>query len=256
MNIFDTHAHYTDKRFAQDRAQLLRDLPQQGVKLVLTCGSDIQDSKAALSLAHEHSHVFASCGVHPHEAKQEAGIRNQGLGEFRELLQDERCVAAGEIGLDYHYDLSPREVQRAVFRAQLELALELDLPVIVHDREAHEDTLKTLREYKNLRGVVHCFSGSVEFARELLGLGFYLGFGGAVTFKNAKRPIAVASEIPLDKLLLETDAPYMAPEPHRGKRCESWHIAQTAETIAAARGMQAQELIDICNENGRRLFGI
>jgi len=256
-NIFDTHAHYTGRRFAQDRAQLLRDLPANGVSLVLNCGSDLKDSAAALALAREFPHVYVACGVHPHEA---SSFGAQGEDELHGLLQDKRCVAVGEIGLDYHYDFSPREIQRDVFRRQLNLAAEQDLPVIIHDREAHEDTLHILQDFypKNAKnpGVVHCFSGSAEFAMEVLKLGFYLGFGGAVTFKNAKRPLAVAAEIPLERLLLETDAPYMAPEPFRGKRCESPHIAHVAEKIAAARGMDAQELIDICNQNGRTLFGI
>jgi len=251
-NIFDTHAHYTDKRFAPDRAEVLRCLPGRGVARALTCGSDLPDSRAALELAREYDYVYAACGVHPHEA---SGVRDPWLRELRALLRDEKCVALGEIGLDYHYDFSPREMQRDCFARQLELARELNLPVIVHDREAHEDTLKLLREYRPA-GVVHCFSGSWEFAREILGLGMYIGLGGAVTFRNAKKPAEVAARIPPDCLLLETDAPYMAPEPFRGQRCDSAHIAYTAEKIAGLRGMGAQELIDICHENGRRLFGV
>jgi len=249
-NIFDTHAHYTDRRFDPDREALLRSLPGLGVARVLTCGSDLPDSRAALALAKEYEHVYAACGVHPHEAAGGCEI-----GELRALLQDERCVALGEIGLDYHYDFSPREVQRDCFARQLALARELGLPVIVHDREAHEDTLRLLKEYQP-RGVVHCFTGSWEFAREVLALGLYIGLGGVVTFRNARRPVEVAANVPLDRLLLETDAPYMTPEPHRGQRCESWHIAYTAQRIAELRGMEAQELIDTCHENGGRLFGI
>ena len=251
-NIFDTHAHYTDKRFAPDRDALLRALPGRGVACVLTCGSDVPDSRAALALAHEYEYVYAACGVHPHEA---AGFRDQELGELRALLHDPKCAALGEIGLDYHYDFSPRDVQKECFRTQLALAQELDLPVIVHDREAHEDTLKLLQMYRP-RGVVHCFSGSWEFAREILALGLYIGLGGAVTFRNARKPLEVAANIPLERLLLETDAPYMAPEPFRGQRCDSAHIAYTAEKIAGLRGMDTQELIDACHENGKRLFGI
>ena len=250
INIFDTHAHYTDKRFATDRDALLRALPGRGVARVLTCGSDVPDSRAALALAGEYDWIYAACGVHPHEASSFGDI-----GELRTLLQDEKCVALGEIGLDYHYDFSPRSKQQECFRAQLELARELDMPVIVHDREAHEDTLKLLREYRP-RGVVHCFSGSLECAREMLALGMYIGLGGVVTFKNAKKPLEVAANIPLDRLLLETDAPYMTPEPYRGQRCDSAHIVYTAEKIATIRGMDTQELIDACHENGRRLFGI
>ncbi|MDR0531747.1 MAG: TatD family hydrolase [Oscillospiraceae bacterium] len=256
-NIFDTHAHYTDSRFDPDRAKVLQNLPGRGVALALCCGTSLPDSRAALALAGEHPFLYAACGVHPHEA---AGFGAQEAEELRALLRDPRCVALGEIGLDYHYDFSPREQQREAFRRQLALALALNLPVVVHDREAHEDALLALREAKtgaagqSLRGVMHCFSGSWELAQDILKLGFYLGFGGAVTFKNARKPLAVAALCPLDRLLLETDAPYMTPEPCRGQRCESPHIALTAEKIAAARGMDAQELTDICNENGRRLF--
>ena len=249
-NIFVTHAHYTDRRFASDRSEVLRSLPGRGVACALNCGSDVPDSRAALALAREYNWIYAACGVHPHEASHGCEI-----GGLRELLQDTKCVALGEIGLDYHYDFSPREVQRDCFARQLELSRELDMPVIVHDREAHEDTLKLLKEYRP-SGVVHCFSGSWEFAQEILRLGMYIGIGGAVTFRNAKKPLEVAANIPLDRLLLETDAPYMTPEPFRGRRCDSAHIAYTAEKIAGLRGMEAQGLIDACNENGRRLFEI
>ena len=247
-NIFDTHAHYTDKRFASDRAQALASLPGRGVARVLCCGSNLPDSRAALALAREYGYVYAACGVHPHEATEE-------LDELKLLLRDEKCVALGEIGLDYHYDFSPRDLQRACFAKQLAIAQEQDMPVVVHDREAHEDTLRLLKAYRP-RGVVHCFSGSWELAQQVLGLGMYLGLGGAATFKNARKPLEVAANMPLDRLLLETDAPYMAPEPHRGQRCESWHIAFTAEKIAALRGMDPQALIDICHENGKEVFRI
>jgi len=249
-NIFDTHAHYTDKRFEPDRDALLRSLPGRGVACALTCGSDLPDSRAALALAGEHGYVYAACGVHPHAASSFGDA-----GELREMLKAERCVALGEIGLDYHYDFSPRDKQQECFRAQLELALEMNLPVIVHDREAHEDTLRLLQEYKP-RGVVHCFSGSWEFAREILALGMHIGLGGAVTFKNARKPAQVAANMPIDRLLLETDAPYMAPEPFRGQRCDSAHIALTAKKIAEIRGIDTQELISTCHENGKRLFAL
>ena len=259
-NIFDTHAHYTDKRFAPDRSEVLQSLPGRGVARVLTCASSLPDSHAALALAKEYDYIYAACGVHPHEA---SGFSD--IDELRKLLQDDKCIALGEIGLDYHYDFSPREVQKECFEKQLALARELNLPVIIHDREAHKDTLNILRKVFPLTpnpspltpiGVVHCFSGCWEFAREVLALGLYIGLGGAVTFKNARRPAEVAAQIPLDRLLLETDAPYMTPEPYRGQRCDSAYITYTAEKIAGLRGLGVQELIDVCHENGKRLFGI
>ena len=251
-NIFDTHAHYTDKRFGPDRDAFLCSLPGRGVARVIACGSDVPDSRKTLALAEKHGYIYAACGIHPHETSR-AGL--DWLAELTNLLQHEKCVALGEIGLDYHYDFSPRDTQRECFTRQLQLARELDLPVIVHDREAHEDTLKLLQEYKP-KGVVHCFSGSRELAREVCALGIYIGLGGAVTFKNARKSCEVAAEIPLERLLLETDAPYMAPEPHRGERCDSAHIAYVAEKIAGLRGMEPQELIDQCHENACKLFGI
>ncbi|MDR3313335.1 MAG: TatD family hydrolase [Oscillospiraceae bacterium] len=249
-NIFDSHAHYTDRRFAQDRAQALAALPGQGVAALLCCGSDVPDSRAALQLAEQYPYVYAACGIHPHEAKT---ADDAAYDELAALLQAQRCCAVGEIGLDYHYDFSPREQQQACFLRQLLLAKERDLPVVIHDREAHEDTLRLLRRFRPA-GVVHCFSGSMEMARDLLELGFYLGFGGAATFKNARKPLEIAAKIPLDRLLLETDAPYMTPEPHRGDRCESWHIACTAEKIARARGMEPQALVDAAHANTRQCF--
>ncbi|MCL2531479.1 MAG: TatD family hydrolase [Oscillospiraceae bacterium] len=246
-NIFDSHAHYTSPRFDADRAAVLAALPQQGVVGVLCCGTDMQDSKHAIKLAEQYDYIFAAAGTHPHEAKH-------GIDGLRELLQHPKCVAAGEMGLDYHYDFSPRDVQQAVFTAQLELARELDKPVVIHCREAFADSLRILRDFAPLRGVMHCFTGSVEFMREVLPLGLHIGLGGAVTFKNARKPLEVAAAVPLERLLLETDAPYMAPVPHRGKRCDSTHIAAIAEKIAAVRGMAAQDLLDACADNARGLF--
>jgi len=247
-NIADTHAHYTDKRFDPDREALLAALPGQGVAFVLNCGSNVRDSRRALELAEQYEYIYAACGTHPHEAK---AFENK--AELCKLLQHPKCVAVGEIGLDYHYDFSPRDVQKDAFRAQLELACELGLPVVIHDREAHEDTLRILQEFRP-HGVMHCFSGSAEFAREIIGLGLYISLGGAVTFKNARKPLEVAAQLPLERLLLETDAPYMAPVPHRGQRCDSRHIGLIAEKIAEVRGIDTQALINACTENARVLF--
>jgi len=247
-NIFDTHAHYTDRRFDTDRETLLGALPEQGVAFVLCCGSNLNDSKKALRLAEQYEHIYAACGVHPHEAKQ-------GIEDLQALLEHPKCAAVGEMGLDYHYDFSPCDVQQDMFRAQLTLAQKFGLPVVIHDREAHEDTLKILQEFKP-RGVMHCFSGSIDFSREVLALGLHLSFGGAVTFHNARRALQVVEQMPLDRLLLETDAPYMAPVPYRGQRCDSRHIALVAEKIAQLRGIGTQALIDLCTNNARRLFQI
>lgn len=251
-NIFDTHAHYDDSRFDEDRDELLVSLSSKGVSHIVNCGCDLKSSLTTLELAEKYDFVYAALGVHAHEAEE---ATDSDLNEIEKLYSHPKVVAVGEIGLDYHYDFSPRERQIEVFERQIKLANELDLPIIVHDREAHEDTMNLLKKYKP-KGVVHCFSGSAEMAKEIIKLGMYIGMGGAVTFKNAVKPVEVARMLPLDRLLLETDAPYMTPVPFRGKRCDSAHIAFTAEKIAEIKGIDSQQLIDICNENGKRLFGI
>lgn len=251
-NIFDSHAHYDSEAFDADRKELLNALPDQGVCGIINCASDMASSLTSLELADEFDFIYAACGVHPHEAE---GCKDGYISVLKKLCAQEKCVAVGEIGLDYHYDFSPRERQIEVFERQIKLANELDLPIIVHDREAHEDTMNLLKKYKP-KGVVHCFSGSAEMAKEIIKLGMYIGMGGAVTFKNAVKPVEVTRMLPLDRLLLETDAPYMTPVPFRGKRCDSAHIAFTAEKIAEIKGIDSQQLIDICNENAKRLFGI
>lgn len=251
-NIFDTHAHYDDSRFDEDRDVLLGSLKEKGVSHVVNCGCDLKSSLSTLALAEKYNFVYAAIGVHSHEAEE---ATESDLEEIERLYQNERVVAVGEIGLDYHYDFSPRERQLEVFERQLILANRLELPVIVHDREAHEDTMNLLKKHRP-KGVVHCFSGSAEMAKEIVKLGMYIGIGGAVTFKNAKKPVEVVEYLPLDRLLLETDAPYMTPVPFRGQRCDSGHIAYTAERIAEIKGIDVQELIDTCNENAKRLFSI
>lgn len=251
-NIFDSHAHYDSEAFNDDRKELLNALPEQGVCGIINCGSDMASSLTSLELADEFDFVYAACGVHPHEAE---GCRQGYLPVLKKLCSEEKCVAVGEIGLDYHYDFSPREIQKQVFEQQLVLAKELDLPVIVHDREAHEDTFNLLKRYKP-KGVVHCFSGSAEMAKEIVKLGMYIGLGGAVTFKNARKPREVAEIVPADKLLIETDCPYMTPVPFRGKRCDSSYIPYTAEVIAEARGATAQEILDLTRANANKLFGL
>ncbi len=251
-NIFDSHAHYDSEAFDEDRKELLGTLPGQGVCGVVNCGSDMASSIKCLELADEFDFIYAACGVHPHEAE---GCKQGYLPVLKKLCLEEKCVAVGEIGLDYHYDFSPRDIQKQVFEQQLILAKELDLPVIIHDREAHEDTFELLKKYKP-KGVVHCFSGSAEMAKEIVKLGMYIGLGGAVTFKNARKPREVAAVVPFDRLLIETDCPYMTPVPHRGKRCDSTYIPFTAQVIAEVRNTTAQEILDLTRVNANNLFGL
>lgn len=251
--IFDSHAHYDDQAFDSDREAVLSALPDAGVCGVINCGVDIRSSQKALALAKQYPFLWAAVGIHG----QEAGRAKPGdLNRLLPLLDEPRAVALGEIGLDYHYDDgAPRNVQRELLERQLQIAVERDLPVILHDREAHEDMWRLLQKYQP-RGVMHCFSGSVEMARDLVGIGMYIGLGGAVTFKNARRPIEVAAWVPEDRLLIETDAPYMTPVPFRGKRNSSALIPYTAEKIAQVRGMTTEQILRITKENTERLFGI
>ncbi len=254
QEIFDSHAHYDDEQFDADREALIASLPEKGVCGVVNAAVDRQSAAVSISLAERFPFVYAAVGVHPQAAQ---GVDPKGLsGWMLPLLSHPKAVAVGEIGLDYHYeDACPREQQLRVFEKQLEIAVEQNLPVVVHDREAHADTLSLLKKYRP-RGVVHCFSGSVEMMREVAALGMSIGLGGVVTFKNAKHPVDVAAEVPLDRLLLETDAPYMAPVPFRGHRCDSSMIALTAERIAGLRGISPEELLAKTAENAYALFGI
>ena len=249
-NIFDTHAHYTDSAFDADGLQLLGELPGRGVCGVINCGTDAASSRASLALAERFDFVYFAAGIHPEDCGDKP---LSDLTEIAEMLRHGKCAAVGEIGLDRHYPEPPEEVQVVFFEKQLQLAVDFNKPVIVHDREAHGLTMDLLRKYRP-RGVLHCFSGSVEMMRDAVALGLYIGLGGAVTFKNAKRAVAVAKELPADRLLLETDCPYMAPVPFRGERCDSSLIAHTASFIADLRGEEAQTLIDRCTENARKLF--
>lgn len=250
--IFDSHAHYDDPAFDNDRDALLDNLFGGRIGYILNCASDISSAEKGLALCRRYPDMYLAAGVHPHEAEN---APDDYLSQIEQLLKHEKAVAVGEIGLDYHYDFSPRETQIRIFKEQIELSKKLDLPVVIHDREAHGDTYPILREYRP-RGVIHCFSGSVELMREAVALGMYIGLGGAVTFKNAKTPKDVAREVPIDRLLLETDAPYMSPVPMRGKRCSSDMIDFTAKEIADIRGISADELILATSTNAKRLFKI
>ena len=234
-NIFDSHAHYDDERFDPDREALLASLPGAGVSFVISCGSDLANSAKAVELASRYDYIYAAAGVHPQECGD--GVD---LDELRRLLSLPKIVALGEIGLDYYYPEPARQAQKFWFARQLEAAHDTGLPVLIHNRDAHADTLEILKKHRP-PGVMHCFSGSVEYAREILSLGMHIGLGGTVTFKNARHPKEVAAMVPLERLLLETDAPYLAPEPLRGSRCDSSMIAHTARAIADIRGMDVQE---------------
>lgn len=250
--IFDTHAHYNDEQFDADRETLLEALPTLGVSAVLNCGTDIKSSESCLALSEKFSYIHAACGIHPQDC---LGVSESCYSELTELLQHKNCVAIGEIGLDYHYDCASRETQQRFFEEQLRLAAQFSLPVVIYDREAHADTMQLLKKYTP-HGVLHCFSGSAEMALELLKLGMYIGLGGAVTFKNARKALEVIDILPLDRLLLETDCPYMSPVPCRGKRNDSSLIKYTAEFIAGIKKIPPQQLIDIARENGNKLFSL
>ena len=254
MPIFDTHAHYDADQFASDREAVLTALPAAGVGLVVAPGCDVASSREAAALAERFDHVYAAVGIHPEDC---AGCTDADFDAIRELCRREKVVAVGEIGLDYYWKENPsRDFQEQVFRRQIELALELDLPVIIHDREAHGDSLRIVLDYPGLRGVFHCFSGSPEMAQELLKRGWYLGFDGPITYKNAKRAPEVAAITPLDRIVIETDAPYMAPVPFRGKRNDSRLLPYVVEKLAEWKGVTPEEMTDITWQNGKRLFGL
>ena len=250
---FDTHAHYDSSKFDSDRDEILAALPENGVTLVVDPGDNTERSKRAVALAHRYPFVYAAVGWHPEEAEDWG---EESLNEIRALAHDEKVVAIGEIGLDYYWDKTYLEKQKTMFRAQIELALEMDLPIIVHDREAHGDCLEIVRYYPELRGVFHCFSGSAEMAKELLKCGWYLGFDGPITYKNAVKALDVIRVTPMDRILLETDSPYLAPVPNRGKRNDSRNLQYIAAVIAREKGLELETVAAMTMENGKRLFAI
>ncbi len=252
--IFDTHAHLDDRAFDTDRAALLSQLPGLGLALVMNPGCSLASSRAAAALAENYDYVYAAVGSHPDAADE---VTEDVLEQYRQLArQCPKVRAIGEIGLDYHYEDIPREVQQRAFRAQMALARELELPVIVHEREAHEDGMRIVEEFPQVTGVFHCYSGSLEMAKVLIRRGWYIGFGGVLTFKNARKAVEAASQIPLDRLVLETDCPYMSPEPFRGRRNDPGRLHLVAERLAKLRGLSAEEIENITLENGKRLYRI
>ena len=252
--LFDTHAHMDDRAFDNDRAQLLSDLPSQGLALVMNPGCSLASSRNADLLSKQYDYIYAAVGSHPDAADE---VNEEVLEQYRLLCRSNpKIKAIGEIGLDYHYEDIPRDLQKKAFRAQMKLAEELQLPVIVHERDAHADALEILDEFPTVTGVFHCYSGSGEMAKELVRRGWYIGFTGVLTFKNAKKAVEVAQMLPHDRLVLETDCPYMAPEPFRGKRNHPGYLYRMAEKLAELWNLPVEEIHAITFENGKRLYNI
>ena len=250
---FDTHAHYDDRRFDDDRDELLGSMNEGGVGLIMTAGSDVASSEFALKLADKYPFMYAGVGVHPHDSKS---ITDETVNVLENLISHPKAMAVGEIGLDYHYDFSPRDTQKKRFREQLELARRVKKPVIVHERESLQDTLDIIRDFRDLTGVLHCFSGSWETAKILLDMGWYLSYTGVITFSNARRALEVVEKMPADRIMIETDCPYLAPEPMRGRRNSSLYLPYIAEKVAQTRGITVEEAAELTMDNGMRFFGI
>ena len=250
--LFDTHAHMDDRAFDQDRDTLLSELPQQGIGLLMNPGCSLASSRQACALAERYDYIYAAVGSHPDAAGE---VNEDVLEAYRVLCkQKPKVKAIGEIGLDYHYEDIPRQRQLEAFRDQMALARELDLPVIVHEREAHQDGMAVVDEFPQVTGVFHCYSGSLEMAKELIKRGWYIGFTGVLTFKNARKAVEVAREIPLERIVLETDCPYMSPEPFRGRRNDPGKLYRMAQALAQIRDLPAEQVEAITFENGKRLY--
>ena len=252
--IFETHAHYDDAKFDTDREMLLADLPQRGISPVINVGSSIATTKTTLSLAQEYPFLYAAVGVHPSDVDD---LNEDTYAWLRQQTTLQKTVAVGEIGLDYYWDKENHDLQKEWFIRQLDLARKKEKPVIIHSREAAADTMEIMKEYASgLRGVIHCYSYSAEMAKEYVKMGYYIGIGGVVTFKNAKKLKQVVQEIPLESIVLETDCPYLAPVPYRGKRNSSLYLPYVAEEIAALKGAAAEDVVLQTEENARKLYGL
>jgi len=250
--LFDTHAHLDDRAFDNDREALLAGLHDRQISLVMNPGCSLASSRNAVAMAEQYPWLYAAVGSHPDAADE---VCEEVIEEYRKLCKlSSKVKAIGEIGLDYHYEDIPRQLQQKAFILQLELARELDLPVIVHERDAHEDGMAIVRDFPTVKGVFHCYSGSAEMARQLVDMGWYIGFTGVLTFKNARKALETAASIPLERIVLETDCPYMAPEPFRGKRNDPGYLYRMAEKLAELRGISVEEIHHITTENGKRLY--
>ena len=252
--LFDTHAHMNDPVFDTDREQVLLGLKDKGVALVMNPGCSLENSRQAVELARTYDFMYAAVGTHPDTADE---VNEAVLDEYRMLCkQCDKVKAIGEIGVDYYYETVPRQIQLQAFRMQMELAREVQLPVIIHERNAHDDGMRMVQEFKDVTGVFHCYSGSAEMARQLVKMGWYIGFTGVLTFKNARKAVETAQQIPLERIVLETDCPFMAPEPFRGKRNDPGYLYRMAERLAELRGISVEEVHAITTENAKRLYRI
>ena len=251
--LFDTHAHLNDPAFDEDRAELLDTFRDARVGLVLNAGCSLESSKDCIALAERYPWIYASVGTHPDSADE---VSEEVLEAYRQMCRHEKVKAIGEIGLDYYYETIPRDVQQRAFRMQMRLAQELDMPVIVHERNAHDDGMTIVKEFPKVKGVFHCYSGSAEMARQLVNIGWYIGFTGVLTFKNARKAVETAQRIPLERIVLETDCPFMAPEPYRGKRNHPGYLMQMALKLAQIREMDVEDVIRVTTENAKRLYRI
>ena len=251
--LFDTHAHLNDPAFDPDREELMAGLAGKGIGLVMNAGCSLESSRDIIQMAEKYPWLYASVGSHPDSADE---VNEEVIEEYRKLCSHEKVKAIGEIGLDYYYEDIPREIQKQAFRMQMALANELDMPVIIHEREAHDDGMRIVKEFPKVKGVFHCYSGSAEMARQLVNMGWYIGFTGVLTFKNARKAVETAASIPLERIVLETDCPFMAPEPYRGKRNDPGYLPKMAEKLAEIRDISVDEAIAVTTENAKRLYRI
>ena len=251
--LFDSHAHLDDRKFDSDRHETIAALNKSGISYFVNIGADIKSSESSVELAEKYDFIYAAVGVHPYDAET---VTDQLIEKLRTMAQNKKVVAIGESGLDYHYEDADKEVQKKAFIKHIELANELDMPIIVHNRDSHKDMMDILRQYRPKNAIIHCYSGSAEMAKELIKMGYYISFSGTVTFKNAKKVQEAVCEVPLDKLLAETDSPYLCPEPERGKRNDPSKMRYTVEKLAEIKGVTFEEMARITTDNAKRVYNI